>query len=250
VRHPATGDRHVQPWKSFKAMAATSGWGVALLYAAHRVMAAASRGRAGIVPYVITTQPLGGDGVALRPDPKLVLRVAEPGDPAAASFPRPAQVNAQRWAAGARCFVAVAGGEFAGHIWIQSEGYDEDEVRCRFVLPGSGAVWDFDVFVAPRFRLGRTMARLWHHTSAQLGREGARWSFSRISMFNHASIASHARLGAISLGRAVFVVVGPWQCMWSDLAPRLHLSLRASTRPHLQLPPPPLPAQRSAGASE
>ncbi|MCU0927174.1 MAG: hypothetical protein MUF44_14505, partial [Hydrogenophaga sp.] len=72
-------------------------------------------------------------------------------------------------------------------------------------------VWDYDVYVEPRLRLGRAMARLWRAVDDDLAARGVRWSFSRINRFNAASMRAHQRLGAVEIGRVMFSVVGSLQ---------------------------------------
>lgn len=186
----------------------------ALLYAAHRLLGVVTGGRAQIVPYVLYAQPLGSAVLrGLKPDNKTVVRLCQPGDPQVPAFPRPPAVLAARWRAGAKCFAAAVKGDFGGHIWISENVHDEDEVRCRFQLPPTG-VWDFDVFVVPQLRHGRTMARLWAAVDAQLHSEGRQWSYSRISRFNNASLQAHERLGAREVARATFLKLGVLQLAW------------------------------------
>jgi hypothetical protein len=229
----------IRAWASLRVMAADCGWPVAFMFACHRLLEVASGARMRVLPYRIMVQPVGQPGAPLRPDATTVVGRVEPGDALVAQFPRPAPpLLTKRWHGGAACYAATVKGEFAGFVWIQREAYEEDQVRCLYRLPGPQAVWDFDVFVQPRFRLGRTMARLWRYVDETLGADGVRWSFSRIEMYNGASIKSHARLGARQVGRVIFVVIGPWQLALADMAPYGHLSLRASSRPVLELRPP------------
>lgn len=182
-----------------------------MLYALHRALQSFSGGRAAIVPYVLVAQPIGNPALAdVKPDPSTVVRRISADDPVVADFPRPAAVVAKRFAEGSECHVAWVKGQFAGHIWIARGRYAEDEVRCIYEIgEPATAVWDYDVYIEPRLRLGRTMARLWKAVDDDLAARGARWSFSRINRFNAASMRSHLRLGAVELGRVVFVVLGP-----------------------------------------
>lgn len=214
------------------------GAGAAALYVVHKGLQALSGGRMRLVPYVFYAQPLGrASGPALRPDPHTVLVELLHGDSRMADLPRPPDVLAARFAAGGRCHAAWVKGRFAGTIWLARGHYDEDEVRCRYVL-GDPAVsaWDYDVYVDPAFRLGRTMARLWAHVDAELSAQGVRWSFSRISMFNAASIQSHARLGARPVGWAVFVAAGRWQ--WAVRPGFPWVSFSGRRQPTVVLQPP------------
>lgn len=210
-----------------------------VLYLLDRLLSAASGGRAHVYRYLLVAQPIAAGVAPLRPDARTRVEPAGPEHALASAFPRPAAVIRQRHADGAQCLVASHDEAFAGYLWWQRGHYDEDEVRCRFVLgEPDTSVWDFDVYVEPRFRLGRTMARLWDDAARRWHADGVRWSFSRISAFNAASIASHARMGLKPVGHAVFVVVGPWQLGLFSRPPHVHLALSASARPRVTLRPP------------
>lgn len=209
---------------------------VAALYVLHRVIQRLSGGRASIVPYVLVAQPVGNPALAdVKPDASTVVRRITPDDPVVASFPRPAEVNAQRFADGSECYVAWVKGQFAGHIWIARGRYVEDEVRCVYeIVDAATCVWDYDVYVEPRLRLGRTLGRLWRAVDDDLAARGVRWSFSRINRFNAASMRAHQRMGATHAGWLAALSIGGWQLSfaregtgsgrlhWGN-APRLHL---------------------------
>lgn len=225
----------------FKTIWKEMGWRDGLLYGCARALEAVSGGRCRLVKYYLVAQPIGrGLHKPMRPDAATTLVQVPAGDPLEAMFPRAAAVLARRHAADARCTAAFVRGEFAGFIWIQRIEYAEDELRCTYVIdePASG-VWDYDVYVEPRFRVGRTMARLWAQVDGDLAATGVRWSFSRISAFNPASLSSHARLGAIRCTSAVFLCAGPLQLSWLPQAPFLHLSLHERQAPRVRLRPPP-----------
>ncbi|MEF7616851.1 hypothetical protein V4F39_23255 [Aquincola sp. MAHUQ-54] len=228
---------------AFRAMWKERGWAVTLMYVAHRILQGVSRGHGGVFPYVLVAQPIGrGSYAQVRDDARTVVRVVDADDPVTASFPRPAAINRQRWAAGATCYAAESGGELAGTIWIQRTRYLEDEVCCEYRLADPAvSAWDFDVYVVPRLRLGRTMGRLWKAVDADLAARGVQWSFSRISLFNAASISSHARLGAVSVGRVVFVRIGRAQVAFLGRWPGVHASL--GRRPPVIVLAPPAPAR-------
>lgn len=213
--------------------------GLALLYLLHRALQAASGGRAAVVPYLLVAQPVGNAALAeVRPDPATVVQRIGPGHPLLLQGPRPAPVIAQRFADGAACYAATVKGEFAGMIWIARERYLEDEVRCTYEIADTATgVWDFDVYVVPRLRLGRTMGRLWRGVDEQLAAEGIQWTFSRINRFNAASVKSHQRLGATALGRVTFLVLGPLQVSWGE-AHGVRISLGPQRPPILRLTPP------------
>ncbi|OFJ46449.1 hypothetical protein BA896_022060 [Janthinobacterium lividum] len=137
----------------------------------------------------------------------------------------------ERYRQGAQCLVArrqaeTSKADMAGWIWLLRHGYREDEVRARYALASSQSSWDLDVWVHPAQRGGLVFARLWEEANAVLYAQGVRWSCSRISRFNRASLGAHARLGMHALGTATFLRCGRWQWMAASLPPYLHLSRR------------------------
>lgn len=216
------------------------GWVDGLLYLIDRTLRRASGGRVRLIKYRLVAQPLGmASTLPMRGSGSTRVELAGPDHRHAGTFPRPPWVIAMRYRNGARCLVATVKDQFAGYLWWQREHYDEDEVRCRFVLSDAAvSAWDFDVYVEPRYRLGRTMALLWQAAEGQLMSEGVRWSFSRISAFNAESLTSHARLGAVVCATAHFLVVGRLQVSLIGQPPFLHLSLSDASRPLLRLAPP------------
>lgn len=235
----------------FKALGAVSTWWqglvremgapMAALYTLHRLLGKLSGGRARIVPYAIYAQPLGSAALSsVRDDPATVTMRCLTGDSSTNDFPRPGPVIAARFAAGAECYATLVKGQFAGHIWIARNRYDEDEVRCEYVLSDAKrCVWDFDVYVAPAYRLGRALARMWKAVDANLRIDGVAWSFSRISLFNRGSISTHERLGAVRTGHAIFVVIGSAQLALLSASPFVHASLGDPRRPTILLREPP-----------
>lgn len=212
---------------------------MALLYALHRVLQKLSGGRVAIVPYVLVAQPVGNPALAaVRADPATVVQRVGPGHALLAAFPRSPAVIAQRFADGAECHAATVKGSFAGHIWIARGRYVEDEVRCIYeIAEPATVVWDYDVYVEPRLRLGRTMGRLWREVDNALSAKGVRWSCSRINRFNVASVKSHQRLGAVTLRQVVFLVLGPLQLSW-DSSGGVRMSLGRTQVPVLRLTAP------------
>jgi len=213
----------------------------AALYAIARLLGGISRGRCRLLKYRFVAQPIPDAELSgVRPGGSFRVRQVAFEDPVVARFPRPPAVIARRFRDGARCFVAEAKGEFAGFLWLQHGGYDEDEVRCRFVpLPRQDTVWDFDVHLEPEQRMGRGFVRLWDAAMADLRQRRVRWTMSRISAFNADSLRAHARLGAREVGSATFVCAGTWQLALFSSKPYVHFSRDDRSIPLLELHAPP-----------
>lgn len=224
------------------------------LYHAHWLLQKLSGGRAGLRVYLICAQPVGTPALAnLRDHANTRVVAVGPGDPLLQHFPRPTDVLTRRFASGAVCHAVLVKGEFAGHIWLASGYYDEDEVRCRYVLPSAATAWDFDVYVEPRFRGTRVIARLWKGVDQALRDRGVLWSYSRISLYNAGSIQAHEQLAARYLCTGIFLTIGGLQAAWFTRPLRLKLTLGTRGTPVQAMPMPPgeLPhhVQTSAGDS-
>ena len=221
----------------FQRLCADMGIANALLYVVHRVLSRLTAGHAGIERFIFVAQPVPNQPhIPPGKATTSVVRHLLPGDVLLAQCMRPDEVIAARFAQGAKCLAIVKDDQLQAAIWLIHGHYDEDVVRARFMLPPSGiAAWDFDVYVAPKYRLGFTFLRLWDAANAYLRDAGVRWSYSRITAFNLGSLASHSRLGASPFGSATFLTLGPAQLMISTLRPWLHVSLGKS-QPELIMP--------------
>ncbi len=210
----------------------------AALYLFAQALSRVTGGRLRLLRYHLVAQPVIAHA-DIRPSAQSTIREVHARDPLCTSFPRPKRVIAQRFADGATCLAAEHKGRFAGFIWLARDAYNEDEVRCRYELADpQTCVWDYDVYVEPDFRIGRTFSRLWHAANVHLAAQGVRWSLSRISAFNPTSQAAHKRLGIQYLGSASFLVAGSLQIALLDRRPFLHASLNATNAPVLRLPAP------------
>jgi predicted ATP-grasp superfamily ATP-dependent carboligase/GNAT superfamily N-acetyltransferase len=196
-----------------------------------------SGGSARFITYALMAQPIGaGAFAAVRSDAATVTEELKPGQALAEALPRPAAINLARWATGAQCLAATVKGAFAGTVWIAREHHEEDEVRCQYLLDdATQSVWDYDVYVEPRYRGSRVLARLWQAVDARLAAEGVRWSFSRISLLNPGSLAAHERMGARRIGLAAFLVLGSLQLSLFSVAPFIHLGLTRHSRPRVRM---------------
>lgn len=149
--------------------------------------------------------------------------------------PRPDSVIKDRFDQGAVCLSVHRGDEFAGCFWFIKNNYQEDEVRCKYHLISDDSVWDFDVYVEPKFRLSPVFLKLWDDASEHLLKDGCLYTFSRISAFNPMSLASHKRMGAETVGFAVFLCLGSVQVMMSNLFPFVHVSINSQSFPVFNL---------------
>lgn len=209
-----------------------------MLYIASRALARVTSGRVRLVKYRFVAAPVpraSAAAIRSRGGRTAIARVY-PGDALARQFPRPAQVIERRFASEATCLAARIDDRFVGYAWLQFGPYDEDEVRCRYVtLPPERTSWDFDVYVDPAHRMGRTFVRLWDAAYALLRERGIEWTLSRISAFNAESLRAHARFGARAIGTAVFVCAGRFQLTLASIPPFVHAARDARRRPQFLL---------------
>lgn len=205
-------------------------------YVVHR-LGARSGGHFSLHRYLFVRQPVPDRPLLpARRGRSIAVRQVAPRDPSLLELPLDEAVLAYRAAQGAVCFGAFRDEEIIGCLWLCLSGYEEDEVRCRYLpQPEDRASWDFDVYVKPAHRSGLAFARLWDEANAFLRQRGVEHSWSRISAFNPGSLASHARMGAETVGRATFLRLGGCQLMIASLPPYRHLSLGRSRRPIIEL---------------
>lgn len=221
---------------STRQLAKTLGAGTAACYALARLLDVATRGTVRLIAYRFVAQPVPQKANSLLASPGSVeLGFLHAGDPLVAQFPRPPAVIARRFHEGAQCVAAVKGQRLVAFLWFKEGEYVEDEVRCRYRFDSKVAVWDFDVYIDPEFRIGRVFARLWDFANQELRARGYRWTLSRISAFNTASLAAHTRLGARPLGSALFIVLGRVQVSVATCPPYFHVGWRDDMRPTIHL---------------
>lgn len=202
--------------------------------------------------YLLVAQPVRELPPLARRSRHFATRLVGPGDPALASIPRPPAVIASRFAQNACCIGLFAENCLVGCAWLCLDGYDEDEVRCRFEpRPAERCAWDFDVWIAEEHRIGFAFASLWSSVNAWLAEQGVEWTMSRISTLNPASLRAHRRLGARPVGRAIYLGLGRLQLMASTLRPWLHASTSERRVPRIEVHAPPAAEPRSnAGFDE
>lgn len=198
----------------------------ALLFATSRLLQSATRGKIQLRAYWLAAQ-------SVPPRPKQAkdassascTYVATQPDDVLEQANRPLQVLTSRFRQGASCVVRKTHASLVGFVWLCPSPYHEDEVNCVYTwLPEDKARWDFDVYIAPRYRMTRAFARIWNDAQAHLAASGVEWTLSRIDAFNSISMASHRRLGARKLGWAWFLTIGHIQLSLLSMRPYLHFT--------------------------
>ena len=164
------------------------------------------------------------------------IRILEPTDSALADLPIDSDVLQYRFNQHAICFGAFHDNTIVGCLWLCLSAYNEDEVRCCYMLnPEHSTAWDFDVYVTPAARGGLAFLKLWDAANAYLRERNISWSLSRISAFNPDSLRAHQNLGARRFASAVFLQLGRLQLMVSSLKPFVNLSVSTNQTPKLVL---------------
>ena len=226
----------LNPVRRIAATVRQLGWIDGAWHACARLLQAIPGGRCALHRYQFVAQPVApgslcrGRGKTIAVTPCPAAEALPPGPE------RPLPVLLDRYRQGAQCLVAHVGQasdaaqSMAGWLWLLRGACQEDEVRARYLLAPQ-ASWDLDVWVHPDQRGALVLARLWEEANAVLHAQGVRWSVSRIARANRASLAAHARLGAVTLGWATFLRWGRWQWMASSLPPYLHLSRHPGSFP-------------------
>lgn len=190
--------------------------------------------------YEFMMQPIGDAVRHGRGRTQLSIREIPLDDPLLQRMPVRPDVLASRIAQRATCLGAFDGaGDLIGYMWFREGAYEEDEVRCTYVVsPSHQAVFDFDFYLLPEHRMGTAFASLWNGAFAELSRRGIRYSYSRMTRFNLASRRAHRRLGGAVVGRATFLKLFGMEIMLSTIAPFVSLSLSDRRRVRLVLEPP------------
>jgi L-amino acid N-acyltransferase YncA len=211
------------------------GWSDTLTYILAVLIARLTRHRGRLLKYYFVAQPVppATSPVSGTSGSTHFYRADAP-DAVIGQAARPESVIRQRFEQRAHCIVAERDGELVGCIWLCPQQYREDEVRCVYRwTPAASAMWDFDVYIAPRWRISRLFARLWERAHAGLRADGVRWTLSRIDAFNAGSLAAHRKLGAQPLARGWFLVLGRVQLSILSVAPFVHLTCRRNGGPRL-----------------
>lgn len=219
----------VGPFKEF-------GFAAGGLYALDRVLRRISP-RLGLFVYELMVQPITGE-------PMLPANLAKNlkfieigrGHPDINLMPARSEIKQSRFNQGAICLGVYRKDALIGYIWFCLRSYEEDEVRCTYVLADPAhSVFDFDLYVFPEHRMGIGFMAIWHGANAYLHERGIKYTFSRLTRFNLPSRRSHAHLGWKCAARAVFLQAWRIEVMLASVFPYISITWAPSQRTRLLL---------------
>jgi GNAT superfamily N-acetyltransferase len=209
----------------------------AVLYVFARLLEKLSFGRARLVKYYLTAQPV--HPLPLTPPRRgrqILVREASSDEAMALPMNRPRHVIEKRLRDGGRCLAAYKDGTFVGIQWFTLRDYPEDEVRCLFrLVPDDRCAWDYDIFVLPDWRTQPVFTRLWDACNERLRDAGIELTLSRIHAFNAGSRRAHERIGATVIGWASFLCLGPLQVALFSGRPWVAASISDRGAPTLEV---------------
>lgn len=161
--------------------------------------------------YYIVVQPIKVDTVNFggkKPHNFLVELLTKECRDVIDQMPRENSLLRERLSNGSFCFYSMKGNKLGGMLWFRKHAYCEDEVSCVYKLsPFDTVVWDFDVFIDRKYRMGILFYKLWNEAMSRLLADGIEYTVSRISAFNISSLRSHQRLGANIMSVVTFVII-------------------------------------------
>lgn len=214
------------------------GWINTVWYCVKRVLITFTP-RLKLYRYILVAQPIPEEYILPLASSPFSIRHIAATEYQFGWFPRPASVILWRYEQSAQSIVAFHKGKAIGCLWYVLGPYSEDEVRCRFFpTPESTTAWDFDIYVDPKYRLGRTFIYLWSAANKRLKNNRIQWTMSRIDAFNPQSLRSHEKLGAHKIGSAVYICGKKTQLTLSTLPPYIHFSRNEKSIPTLRLKSP------------
>ena len=180
----------------------------------------------------IHTKPL----VPARFTRNFEIREIKHDDPEVDLMPVRPDIKRSRFDQNAVCLGAFQNGQFIAYMWFCFRAYDEDEVRCTYLLmPESQAVFDFDLYIFPQHRLSLAFIGIWNGANQYLSERGIKYTFSRLTRFNVGSRRAHEHLGWKRVGRAIFLQAWSLEVMMATIFPYLLLSLGKANRVRLKL---------------
>lgn len=214
------------------------GLAAGLLYLVGRALQAISP-RLNLYVYELMVQPIP-DAPLLpeRLSKGMEIRPIRRGDPEIGLMPARPEIKESRFDQGAVCLGAYRKGTLIGYLWLCFDAYDEDEVRCRYLLsPPGKAVFDFDLYIFPEHRMGLGFVGIWNGVNEYLRARGIDFTFSRLTRYNLPSRRAHAHLGWRRVANAVFLQAWNLEVMFATIAPFVSMTVRRSGRVELRLSP-------------
>lgn len=196
----------------------------AAAYYIPRAVSMATRGGCKVLPLAFYVLPVRGERLlANGKDGNLKVELLAPEAISEEAFGRPEGVVAARFAKGDSCLGVLGASGLVGFMWLSDGPVAERLVNCVFEPGPKGLVaWDYDFFIAPRYRMGRAFAKLWDGAMDHLEAAGYKATVSWIEMSNVNSIRAHLRLGARKVGWAVFITILNAQLTLSSFRPYFH----------------------------
>lgn len=206
-------------------------------YLIDRALVRLSRRRVRLRGYWFCMQPVARQArVQIKPGDAWQVGPIGPQQLPEAAFGRPSGAVPARFADGSICIAAVRGDELGGFMWLNFGPLRERLVRCVFEpLPAGEVCWDYDFFIAPKYRLGRIFARLWDAADEMMRSRGVRATVSWVEFSNLASTRAHERLGARRVGWAAFLTLGVVQVTFASVRPFVHVAWTAGSFCHLRV---------------
>lgn len=223
--------RLVSPFREF-------GPAAGFLYSIDRVLQSISP-RLRLYCYELMVQPIPEKPlIPERMTRTLEIREIRRGDPEVALMPAREDIKEARFAQGAVCLGAFQKGNFIAYMWFCSRQYDEDEVRCTYVLTSENdSVFDFDLYIFPEHRMGLAFVGLWSGANAFLRARGVRYTFSRLTRFNLPSRRAHKHLGWRLVARTLFLQLWRLELLFGTLWPYVQVSISPAKRVVLRMTP-------------
>ena len=223
------------------------GFAAGMLYVIDRCLSGVSS-QLRLFVYELMVQPIGEK--PLLPSSMLRhlnSRQLDRTDAALHLIPAPPEVKNARFDQGAICLAVSYKADPLGFLWLCRDRYQEDEVRCTFVLsPAAQSVFDFDFYVLPKHRLGIGFAALWQAANQYLRERGVKYTYSRLTRFNTASRRAHEHLGWARVAPAVFLKIWFVEVLFTSIRPYLMVSVQRTRRVHIELRPDVLIARQNA----
>lgn len=178
-------------------------------YKLDRLLAKASRGRIRLWVLCLYLQPVPSRPLLAPPrHTNLRFGIVTAAEISASEFKRPKAAIDSRFERGSVCVAGRTDQGVAGYLWLHFGRLRERMFACDFEgLPAGRTCWDYDLEIAPQYRLGRTFARLWDETFRVLRERGIAHTASWIHCANLASRRSHERMGATRVGWLILLDV-------------------------------------------